>query len=242
METAIRYIKEYLGDLAHHGHNVVHSVPLFTADCHSSFGLTSVAHHVTAKSKITIENCSHARKANEAPVVLILGMCGGHELTFVPPKWNAGWVVSGKSQGGLGTVCLSKSAFLESVLLKRLAGINAITTIVPNFAGVVDGKWNVDLTTWSKHKFRKSRECRWKYVGHSEGALQYVWEHRDGWSHEYEGTSHEVTGGQYTIDCRTRNALSIPTVYRPGVLEMTLKGESSLNISGKDSTQSWRYV
>lgn len=239
LETAISYIKDYLTDLSHHGHNVIHSVPLFTAGDHSSFGLTSVAHHIIAKSSITVDNCSHARKPHESPVILILGMCNFRELTFVPPQWNAGWVISGRGQSSLGTVCLSKSTFLEGVLLKRLATINSLTTIVPNFAGVIDGEWNFDLTTWAKHMFRKNRECHWTFTGHCDGALHYVWEHRDGWSHEHEGTSGAEKNGQYSIDCRTRNKLSIPTIYRPGLLEIVLHGESSLKISGKDANQSW---
>lgn len=257
LDTAIHYIKEYLGDLAHHGHNVIHSIPIFTGGSQSVFGLTSVTHHVVAKSTITVETCGHARKANEAPVILILGMCNFRELCFVPPKWISGWVISGRGQSSLGTVCLSKSVFLEGMLLKRLANINAITTIVPNFAGVIDGEWNFDLTTWAKHSFRKNRGCHWSHVGHCGGSLQYVWEHRDGWSHEHEGTSGDEKNGQYSIDCelyivftvcalticsqgRTRNELSIPTIYRPGVLEVTLHGKSSLKVSGKDVNQHWR--
>ncbi|KAG8800448.1 hypothetical protein FRC16_002842 [Serendipita sp. 398] len=163
---------------------------------------------------------------------------------------------NGKSQSSLGTVCLSKAAFLEGCLLKNLERVNATTTIVPNFAGVIDGQWNFDLTTWATHAFRKNRACKWKVVeccqhgekeckgakgcaGEAHGSLQYIWEHRDGWSHEHEGTSHDENDGQYSIDCRTRNRLTIPTTYRPGALEIKMKGESILTVAGKDECNEW---
>lgn len=242
VETAIRYIKEYLGNLAYQGHNVIHTVPIFTADSNSAYGLTSVAIQTVAKSPITMENCGHIRKSTDAPVVLILGTCGAKPLVLVPPKWNAGMAISGKGQGSLGTISLSKANFLEGVLLKRLAGINALTTIVPNFAGVIDGEWNFELTSWAKHMFRKNRECHWSFKGHSDGALHYLWEHYDGWNHHHENSHTNEKNGQYSIDCRTRNNLSIPTVYRPGVLQITLTGSSYLKITGQNVKETWRYV
>ncbi|KAG8774937.1 hypothetical protein FRC15_000899 [Serendipita sp. 397] len=258
LETAICYTRKYLVDLAHHGHNIIHTVPIFSASCKSLFGFTSVAHCIVAKEKVTVENCGHARKGSEAPAILIVGTCGGRQLTFVQPQWHAGLVIcgSGKSQSSLGTVCLSKAAFLEGCLLKNLERVNATTTIVPNFAGVIDGQWNFDLTTWATHAFRKNRACKWKVVeccqhgekeckgakgcaGEAHGSLQYIWEHRDGWSHEHEGTSHDENDGQYSIDCRTRNRLTIPTTYRPGALEIKMKGESILTVAGKDECNEW---
>ncbi|KAG8805179.1 hypothetical protein FRC17_005690, partial [Serendipita sp. 399] len=73
----------------------------------------------------------------------------------------------------------------------------------------------------------------------AHGTLQFIWEHRDGWSHEHEGTSHDENDGQYSIDCRTRNRLDIPTTYRPGTLEIKLRGESILSVSGKDACNEW---
>lgn len=242
LETAICYTKKYLAEMGHHGHNVIHTIPIFPGSAKSLFGLTSVAHCIVSKNKVTVETCGHARKASEAPVILIVGNCGGRALNFVPPEWNAGWVIaaSKSSSSSLGTVCLAKSAFLEGCLLKNLEVINAQTTIVPNFAGVIDGQWNFELTTWAKHAFRKSRICKWKAVEKcDEGTLQYIWEHRDGWSHEHEGTAHDETDGEYSIDCRTRNKLTIPTVYRPGCLDIILTGESTLKVRGKEACNEW---
>lgn len=203
LETAIRYITTYLGHLAFHGHNIIHSIPIFNDHARSPFALTSVAHHVVTKSNITLSNCAHARKASESPVILILGMCGGRELTFVPPHWIPGWVIAGKGKkSSLGTICLSREAFLEGTLLRRLADINAMTTIVPNFAGVIDGEWNFDLTTWGAHSFRKNKVCKWVPEGSHDGCLKYIWEHRDGWSHEHEGSAGDEKNGKYSIECK----------------------------------------
>lgn len=202
LNTAISYFHKYLGELAFHGHHIIHSVPLYQDDCSSNFqfGLSSVAHYISTKSNITAENCCHARKSVDAPVVLVLGMTGGRQLVFNPPKWGAGWVAGTKSS--LGTVCLSREAFLEGVLLKSLAKVNAMTTIVPNFAGVIDGKWNFDLTTWSQHQFRQSRECSWTQEASHDGCLYFVWEHRDLWAHEHDATYGVQRNGEHSLDCK----------------------------------------
>lgn len=202
LETAIRYITTYLGHLAHHGHHIIHSVPLFDAHSKSAFGLTSVVHHVVTKHQITLSNCAHARKSAESPVILIMGMCGGRTLTFNPPHWGSGWVIAGKTTRSLGTICLSKEAFLEGTLLHHLADINAMTTIVPNFAGIIDGEWSFDLTTWAQHPFRKNKVCRWKQDKIQDGCLKYIWEHRQGWTHQHEGSDGNEQSGEYTIECK----------------------------------------
>jgi hypothetical protein len=132
-----------------------------------------------------------------------MGMCGGRDLTFVPLQWIPGWVIAGKGKkSSLGTICLSRESFLEGTLLHRLAEINGMTTIVPNFAGVIDGEWNFDLTTWCAHPIRKTKPCNWKPDGTHDGYLQYAWDHRDGWSHELEGSSGDKKKGEYSIACK----------------------------------------
>lgn len=195
MNTAIHFIKEYLCELAFSGHNIVHSVPIFLPGSCSSFGFTSVAHHIVTKSEITIQTCGHARK--ESPVILILGMCNFRPMTFVPPKWVAGW--GGRSKS-LGSICLSRAAFLEGKLLRKLAHINAATTVVPQFHGVINGELDFHLTTWALDGRRKDKACNWKQVHGSENCLEFLWEHRDGWSHEHGSTASE-RNGEYKIEC-----------------------------------------
>ncbi|KAJ6541182.1 hypothetical protein DFH09DRAFT_1174690 [Mycena vulgaris] len=238
LETVIQYTREYLGHLSQNGHNIIHSVPVFTADA-DSFGLTSVTYQVVTKTKVTIETCRHAIKESEAPVILILGMCGFRPMPTIRLPWGQGWVISG--QKSLGTICLSRETFLEGRLLKLLALLNKKTTIVPEWAGIVNGEWQYKLTTLEKHSRRKDERSSWKFFKKSDKSLDYTWEHRDEWNHDskHDGFSGEEKHGAYSLFCSTKNKLSIPTYYRQGCLEIMLQGESTLRISKKQEDLSW---
>ena len=101
----------------------------------------------------------------------------------------------------MGITCLSREAFLEGYVLRVLSKVNAISTVVPNFAGVIDGEWHCDLTTWDRHEYRKGKECRWKPLADSaSGRVEYEWQHRDDWNHQHEGSSDEKSG-EYHLSC-----------------------------------------
>ncbi|KAJ7710708.1 hypothetical protein B0H17DRAFT_1223880 [Mycena rosella] len=232
LETVLQYTREYLEHLSHHGHNIVHSVPIFTAGA-DSFGLTSVTYQVVTKTKVTIETCRHAIKESEAPVILILGMCGSRSMPTIRLQWFQGWVIPG--QKSLGSICLSKEMFLEGRLLKLLALVNKKTTIVPEWAGIVNGEWQYHLTILEKHSRRNNERGSWKFFKRSDKSLDYIWEHRDEWNHDskHEGFSGEEKHGEYSLSCRTKNMLSIPTYFRQGCLEITFQGVSTLKIAKK---------
>ncbi len=57
-----------------------------------------------------------------------------------------------------GIVCLSKTTFLESCILRNLEAINKETTIVPSFSGVNDGELVTEFATWGSTS--RSRSAR----------------------------------------------------------------------------------
>ncbi|KAJ7210092.1 hypothetical protein GGX14DRAFT_451427 [Mycena pura] len=240
LETVLHYTQEYLQELSHHGHHIIHSIPVFTAKTNtSSFGLTSVTYQLVTKSQVTIETCRRVVKASEAPVILVLGMFDFRTMPTVQLSWIQGWVIS--EPKCLGTICLSRDTFLERHLLKLLALLNKKTTLVPEWAGIVNGDWQYQITTLENHSRRKNDPNSWRFHKRADKSREYVWEHRDDWNHEskHEAITGEERTGAYCISCHTTNKLSIPTVYHQGSLEITLGGESTLKISKRTDGVSW---
>ncbi|PSS11038.1 hypothetical protein PHLCEN_2v3334 [Hermanssonia centrifuga] len=237
VETVKHYMLQYLAHLSRAGHNIIHSVPVFSSDLRISFGFTEVIHKVVTKTEVTVKNCTYRSHSSESPVILILGMCNGRSIPSFLLEWHAGWVISTRGHKSLGTVCLSREAFLEGRLLRLLAEINAKTTLVPEFAGVIDGQWKLDLTTWAQHTYRSSGNTDFKKKSGSSSHLEYVWEHRDDWNYEHQGSDEK--NGEYSLSCRTKNTVHVPTLYRPGVLVIELKGTSSVKVSGKSDHVKW---
>ncbi|KAF7328255.1 hypothetical protein MVEN_02565400 [Mycena venus] len=239
LETVLQYTRDYLEHLSHNGHNIIHSVPVFTANA-NSFGITSVTYQVVTKTKVTLETCRHTIKDSDGPVILILGMCGFRSMPTVRLQWFNGWVLSG--QKSLGSICLSREMFLEGRLLKLLALVNKKTTIVPEWAGIVNGDWDYELTILEKHSRRQNERGSWKFFARTDKSLDYIWDHHDEWKHDskHDGFSGEEKHGEYSVSCRTKNKLSIPTYFRQGCLEVTIQGESTLKIAKKqDGLPSW---
>ncbi|KAK7694301.1 hypothetical protein QCA50_001483 [Cerrena zonata] len=239
LDTLLHYMKDYLFELAESGYNIIHSVPIFTNHDERSFGYTSVAHKVISKSNVTVDNCRYVL-TKDAPILLILGMSNFRPMPPLFVEWFAGWIIENKRHKSFGTLCLSKTAFLEGRLLSLLSEVNALTTVVPKFAGILDGQWHFELTNWKDDPYRQHRPCTWKERRNvSSNHLEYVWEHRDEWNYEHEGTASEEKKCEYTLACHTRNHLHIPTIFRPNSLEIKLTGESYLKVRGRTDTASW---
>ncbi|CAL1696314.1 unnamed protein product [Somion occarium] len=239
LDTLLHYLKDYLLDLSDGGHNIIYSIPVFTNRDDKTFGYTSVAHKIVTKSTVTIGNCGSLHE-KDAPIILILGVCNFRPMPPLVVEWFPGWIIENKRSKSHGTLCLSKAAFLEGRLLPLLAEVNAVTTLIPKFAGVIDGDWHFDLTTWKDDIYRHAKLCNWKEKQNvSSQYLEYVWEHRDEWSHEHEGTYSDERNGEYSLSCRTKNKLHIPTVFRANSLEIQLTGESILKVGGKDDSGRW---
>lgn len=202
LDTLLHYMKDYLFELADSGYNIIHSIPIFTNRDERTFGYTSVAQKVVSKSNVTIDNCRYVL-VKDAPILLILGMWHFRPMPPLCVEWFSGWIIENKRNKSFGTLCLSKTAFLEGRLLPLLADVNPLTTIVPKFAGILDGDWHFELTSWKDDPYRQKRPCTWKERRNvSSTHLDYVWEHRDEWNYEHEGTASEEKKCEYTLACK----------------------------------------
>ena len=202
-------------------------------------------------------NCRRPIPPADAPVILVLGMCGGRPMPVLDIRWLCAWIISTRNLKTIGTIGLSREAFLEGILLKRLMFINKRTTIVPNTASVINGVWKFELSPWSSHSMLADADCAWKLASADNGKLVYGWEHHTAWSHEHEETTHDNHNGEYALSCkliswmillrlsdiysgRTKNYVEIPTQYTHKALEITIRGESSIRISGKTNHKKWK--
>ncbi|KAF7351634.1 hypothetical protein MSAN_01596000 [Mycena sanguinolenta] len=232
LKSFIHFMRKYLVELTTNGHNIIHSTPIFPHTHH--FGLTSVSFQIVSKNVVTVTNCMFE---HEAPVVMVFGMMGGRPLLAETISWGHGWVIPGSRTLSHGTMCLSRAAFLEGRLLNALELVNRRTTVVPRFPGDNEKEWNVHLTTWNDHNYRKNERCNWKRVPTSNpGWLEYAWEHRDDWSYEHAGTHNQAFA--YSVLCHTKNQLCIATAYNPRSLEIILRGESVLRLKHNDEGKS----
>ncbi|PSR75662.1 hypothetical protein PHLCEN_2v8953 [Hermanssonia centrifuga] len=243
LQTITHYMQDYLASLANSGYHIIHSVPISGSQSTSPTNswCTEVSFQTISKTEITLRACRYKHKASEAPVILILGMSDNRPMPQTRLQWSSAWNFFSKGESPVGVASLSREAFLEARILPLFALINADTTIVPKFAGVIDGKWEFDLTTWAQHVHRKGKECKWKSLSdRSADFLQYEWQHRDGWNHKYEGTSGDQEDAEYSLSCDTRNELRISTGFNRTGLEIQLKGESVIKVSGRGEQGSWR--
>ncbi|KAJ7731993.1 hypothetical protein B0H16DRAFT_1582407 [Mycena metata] len=233
LKSFIHYMGKYLNVLSRGGHNIIHSIPIFPHT--HEFGLTSASFQVVSKSPVIVTNYMFE---HEVPVLMVVGMVCGRLLPVQTIPWVGGWVFSGGRSKSHGTICLSRTAFLEKKLLATLELVNRRTTVIPRFPREGEDEWKVYLTTWADHPSRTHEECQWTKVENSNPSwLEYTWEHRDEWSYEHEGTRHGASG--YSVLCHTKNQLCIPTSYRPRSMEIMLRGESVLRLQGKEEKENW---
>ncbi|KAJ7337547.1 hypothetical protein DFH08DRAFT_939037 [Mycena albidolilacea] len=230
LKSLIHYMEKYLIELSWNGHNIIHSTPIFPHT--HQFGWTAASFQVVSKAVVTVTNCLFE---HEAPVIMVVGMTRGRPLPTQIISWGCGWVGPSRSHG---TVCLSRESFLEGKLLATLELVNRRTTVVPRFPRENEQEWEVYLTTWDHHQYRKNKRCNWQRVEKTTpGWLEYAWNHRDEWSYEHEGTREEASA--FSVLCQTRNQLLIPTSYSPRSMEIILRGEALLRLKGKEDKENW---
>ncbi|KAK7042564.1 hypothetical protein R3P38DRAFT_320807 [Favolaschia claudopus] len=240
LKSFIHYMEKYLVELSMSGYNIIHSTPIFPHT--HGFGLTAATFQIISKTTVTIMNCMFE---HEAPVIMVLGMMRGRPLpTDAGISWGSGWVIptggagAGAKSTSHGTICLSRESFLEGKLLVALELVNRRTTVVPRFPEENEEEWQVYLTTWDQHRYRKNKVCKWKKDEKvTDGWLMYGWEFRDEWTYDKEGTFIDASG--YAVLCQTKNQLCIPTTYNSRSLDIVLRGESVLRLRGKDEKQLW---
>ena len=214
LELVQRYIRDYFAALSGYGYNVIQSLPYLTRPDvdFSSYAFTSIDYRVIASKEITIKNCMQKVNPAEAPALLIYGMLGGRPMPDQLIQWITSFIIAGKRN--FGTVCFNKQIFLEGNLLKRLELVNRRTTLVPKFAGVIDGKSHFDLCAWGDDQYRSKQLCNWRRTQAPEGVLAYIWEHRDEWSHEHEGTDEK--SGEYSLQCEFHKWCFVLSKYSRG--------------------------
>ncbi|EIN11424.1 hypothetical protein PUNSTDRAFT_141793 [Punctularia strigosozonata HHB-11173 SS5] len=236
--AVVHYIQEhYLLDLAHHGHHILHSLPVWRQQC--EFGLTSFAFQIYSKLEYHRHNCIHYDVTHsDSPCILILGMYSHVPLPTVRLKWTTTRVITTRREVH-GTVTLSRKSFLEGLILAAFAKINAETTLVARFAGVDAGEWKLDLDTWASHDRKKLIEAR-SWAVQRDGFLQYVWDHSDVWTYTHNGGPGDLSNGQFTVACHTKNDLSIPVGgKRHNGVEIMLHGETTIRLGFEGSSDSW---
>lgn len=201
VQAVVTYLKKYYFDqITSAGYHILNTIPVWQpGSTPPSYGLTECNFHVYCKHVLERHSWGTFSKADE-PAIVIIGMTGFRPMPSNTLKFSVSWIAQAIRGISYGTVCLSKRVFMDERLLKLLARVNALTTIVPLFAGVDNGAWRLELTTWAKHEIRKNRACDWVAVNKEGGILKYKWEHRDGWSYEHEGSDH-ITNGIYTTSC-----------------------------------------
>lgn len=206
LEVLKTFIGHYLLDLAQSGYGIIKTVPTFESENASkSFAFTNVSYQILTKGVVTIQHFMlETQTASDIPVLVMFGVCTNRQLLTFPGKWSLGWLPTGESR--LGTVWFSREMFLQRRLLYVLEEFNARTTILPKFVGIENGAWKCDLTTWEQDEnhSRRGDRCGWKEV--SEGSpryLEFIWEHRDDWSHEREGTFYAEATGEYSLRCQS---------------------------------------
>ncbi|KAI0916987.1 hypothetical protein AcW1_007702 [Taiwanofungus camphoratus] len=238
VQAVVHYIRtRYFPHLTQWGLNILHTVPLFKSGTSlPSYALTNIDFHVYSKASIHRHNWAQVPPALE-PAIVILGMTGFKPLPSTHLEFSANWVARVNKGISYGTVSISRNVFMDQRLLKLLARVNAVTTVIPLFHGVENDVWKLHLTTWAQHEFRRNRPCDWKLDAEKDGYTKYKWEHRDGWSYEHEGSS-DIVNGAYTVSCLTRNFVEIPTAVRNSSLNIKVWGELSLEMSFKSTTRS----
>lgn len=204
----MHYVISYLGRLTGHGHGVLYSTTIATDRHRESLSFTEVDFKVLTKHEVSVHHIAHTQRSHlESSFILIYGVCSHKPLAPYVGGWSPFWLPSGRGRTGLGTICFSRELFLERYLLKYLQEFNAETTIVPKFAGVVNGALKFDLTTWAEHDYRgrAGEVCAWRVGAKSDKILEYVWHHRDDWRHQYEGSSYTNEKGEYSLSCKCWN-------------------------------------
>ncbi|KAH8114471.1 hypothetical protein DFH11DRAFT_220480 [Phellopilus nigrolimitatus] len=225
-------------------HQVLYTIPTRVKNDHDNqlHTLTSLKFQIAPFSYETdakpIEGLyGRYRAIFERNAILIRGMTDGRPLPTHPLPRNVNWISGVGKEVPYGTVCLSRKTFLEARLLALLERFNRDTTIVPSFSGVDSGEWILKLTTWSKHGTKKNYGCKWREIPTtSDESLDFEWRNRDEWRYEYEG---DFEGnGLYTVNCRTRNVLSIPT-SRSDKFIISIKGMMRLGLSYVGESKDW---
>ncbi|EMD39997.1 hypothetical protein CERSUDRAFT_112242 [Gelatoporia subvermispora B] len=241
VQAAVHYIQEhYFPLLMNSGLHVLYTIPVWTLREHiPTHALTVTLFHVYSQVTVTRHNCAHIAPSLE-PVLVILGMTGHRSLPALRLEFSSAWVARVNNGISYGTLAISRQIFMDR-FLELFADVNRHTTIVPVFGGIENDKWQLQLSTWAKHQFRKHSKCQWKVRSEREGFVKYAWEHRDVWRYEHEGSAGDIVNGVYSVISVTKNYMELPTAFRNRNLEIKIYGESQLELTfdGSKNVKGW---
>lgn len=199
----VQFVKDYLVKLSDDGYNIIYSVPLWTQrKVKVNYALTDAKHLIVTKNWISTQNCGVSRTVYESPVILILGMTNYSQMPTTTVPWHDNWVMHSRTRKTLGTVYLSNDSFLGAHLLPLLERVNRKTTLIPKFAGAVNGEWLFDVSTWEQDPYRSKQRCNWeKGAGTSENYLEYIWDYYDEWAHRHKATIGDEQNAESALAC-----------------------------------------
>ncbi|OBZ69011.1 hypothetical protein A0H81_11374 [Grifola frondosa] len=233
LQAVLHYIQdEYFPRLTQLGLHILYTLPIFSPGTPlPSCAITDMIFHIYSKTTVNRHNWVHVTTGSE-PIIVILGMTGGESFRSDHLEYSTGWVVRVNKGFSHGTVGISRHVFIVDRLLPLLSRINALTTIIPIFAGVERSAWGLKLTTWAKHDEKKTYSCDWDWRPGQDGSHSYIWEHRNDWKNEQEGSG-DVANGIYTVSCFTQNFLDLPTEFKRGIMEIRVRGVVQVEMSAR---------
>ena len=206
-EALIHYVVEqYLPTLVRGRYHVLYTIPLIDRD-----GQGNQLHTITSLKFQILPFCYRTGATYidglfgkksiiyDRNSIVFLGVIDGRPLPTGHLPYGINWICGSKDEHPQGIVCISRRAFLDSRILKLLEEVNKKTTIVPNFAGVHEGEWQLQLTTWGQHHLKCNRDCHWTQLASNGEALSFEWKNRDDWRYEHEGDFDGT--GLYSVKC-----------------------------------------
>jgi len=161
-------------------------------------------------------------------VIVILGTTSPN----VPlPEWNlrysSYWIR--RPVYSRGTLALSSDVFLKGRLLPLLANINRETTVVPDRLDMDRGRWLVKVMSWAAKWGDKNHPTDWNPIQNTNSpTFEYKWDYTDRYEYSHEGAPNDRASGTYHLALKTNNRLTIPTSFRDGQLDITIKGTTSV--------------
>jgi hypothetical protein len=259
LSVIVKSLHAYLAHLYTAGHHVIHSTPMFSLEDKSTLGLTSVAFQILSKTVVTRESVG---RRHQAPVILVCGMNQGRPLPSTRIEWSDEFITRSKRTSSYSKLCLSNDAFLSGYLMPLLTKINARTTIISRSTHVDDDDddMRVSLTMWGERRLRKRRGCNWTLKTPSRpDVLEFIWAHSSNRTVGNQVQGDDAIDDSFSVSCEhqddyfghaltqllraagdTQNQLLIPTIYRPGCLEITVRGDVMLRLEGAEDGLRWK--
>lgn len=254
--------KDYFNLITSAGHHILNTIPMWPLTLDRPwYGATGFDFFIYCKHMVERRTLITLSKAEE-PVIVIGSMTSNRPIPFQDSRFGLSvtWVAQASTDIACGAVCVSREAFIMAHVVKPLARINGEVTLKPRYANIIDGGWEVELSPWVLHFSGETKEAVWRVVKQEAGTHAYQWEYKDEWVYEHEDSIDTTKSGLYSTLCSymvsvgsdstarslaltgcTRSYLDILTIV-DGVLEIRLRGSTSLKAAYKGLAGLWGYV